>query len=731
MEKMKDGAVIPLNDEVDIRSTLDLIMSNAKPIAVSIVAFVLLGAMYQGIATPVYRADITVQIEASTDLASTAISSVAGGLSSLFDIKSTDASPKRFPLVGATIAKHNHGLSTPGIFGVGGYGWGNEKIDVASFDVPRAFEDDTFTVTVLGDSRFRLSGSDLGNNATGQVGSPLIVDTAEGQFKLVVTALNGELGAAFNVRRHSRQKVVQELREKLKIAEMGKDQSGVIGVSYDDVDPARAAAILNSIAENYVRQNRDRKSATANQSLEFLKGQLPDVQHQLEQAENKLTDYQNHHKVVDLSDQAKAVLGQSTDAQTGLVQLQQKRKEMLATMSERHPAIVALDQQITAARENLADFERAMQRLPDDQQGIVRLTRDVRVNTEIYTGLLNSIQQLRLAEAGGVGNVRVIDHAVVPEEPARPKPLIVLALSLVGGLVFGMAGCITRAALSGRVTDPTDIERQTLMNVAAVIPVSDGQRRLTRLQRKGLSGPHVLAIRARRDPAVEALRTLRTAVQFALADKTDTRIVLVTGPTEAVGKSFTAANLAVLLGSSDKRVLLVDADLRRGHLASDFAVGEGAGLADVLQSTTSLGAAIVATTAPNVDFLRAGRVFSDADELLGKAGVTDHLRALTVGYDVVVLDSPPVLAVSDTTLLAAVADVVLLVVRSGKTTGGEIVEAVKRLERASTNATQVVFNGFRPGLRSKQYGYYGYRQRYDARVPAAATTTIDAYRDRT
>ncbi len=744
---MKGGAAIPRNDDVDIRSTLDLLMGSAKPIAASVAAFLLLGAVYLTVATPVYRADITVQVEDSTDLASSAISNVVGGLATLFDIKSTDdgemeilrsrlvtekavdsvrlavtATPKRFPLIGAKIASRNRTLSTPGIFGFGGYTWGTESIDVDSFEVPRDFEDDTFIVTALGDGRFRLSGGDLDSSVAGETGVPLTVRTDAGPMSILVAALAGKPGAAFKVSRHSRQKVIQDLREKLKIAELGKDQSGVIGVSYDDIDPTRAAAVLNAIAWNYVRQNRDRKAETANQSLEFLQGQLPDVQQQLEQAENRLTAYQNRRKVIDLSDQAKAVLSQSVDAQMALVQLQQKRKELLATLSERHPAVRALDQQIDAARENIAGFERGLQRLPDDQQGMVRLTRDVRVKTEIYIGLLNSVQQLRLAKAGGVGNVRIIDHAVVAEDPVRPKPLIVVAIALVAGLFVGVAGCIVRASLSGRVTDPGEVEREALMEVAAAIPVSNGQRQLTRLSRHGgVGGPSVLAVRARRDPAVEALRALRTVVQFALADNPAARIVLVTGPTEAVGKSFTAANLSVLLGGAGKRVLLIDGDLRRGRLQADFDVSKTAGLAEVLQQTASLDASIVRAVAPNVDLLGPGRIFGEPDELFGNASVTARLRALATGYDVVVLDTPPVLAVSDTSLLAPAADLVLLVVRSGKTTSGEIVETVKRLERSGAHSTQIVFNGFRPGLRSRQYGYYGYRQPYGAPVPPTHT----------
>jgi tyrosine-protein kinase Etk/Wzc len=487
---------------------------------------------------------------------------------------------------------------------------------------------------------------------------------------------------------------------------MGKDQSGVIGVSYDDADPVRASEILNDIADSYVAQNLSRKIETADKSLQFLQGQLPDVHHQLEQAEDRLTAYQNRRKVVDLGEQAKSILVQSSEAQTSLFQLQQKRKELLSTLSERHPAVQAIDRQITAAQQTLGNFELELRGLPNDQQGIVRLTRDVRVETEIYLGLLSSIQQLRLARAGGVGNVRVIDRAIVSEVPVRPQPIIVLAVALFAGLFAGVVASFFRIALSGRISDPVDVERQTLMEVIAAIPVSEAQRQLTRLARRGIEGGAILSLRTPRDTAVEALRTLRTAVQFALPAE-GKRVVLITGPSEGVGKSFTAANLSILLGVADKRVLLIDADLRRGRLRQEFNIKTRLGLSDVLHGTETAESVISKGVATNVDLLSGGSFDGHPDELFEKADIRGLITALASHYDVIVIDSPPVLPVTDTAILASVADLVLLVAKSGMTTAGEILETVKRLQHGGAKVRQVVFNGFKPGLRSQQYRYYG------------------------
>lgn len=726
------------DQDVDVMSMIDLVAKNWRVVAVTTAVFLLLGMLIMVTTAPVYRSDIMVQVEDSTDLASQAANGVVGGLAALFDIKSTDdgemqildsrlvtqsaldtlllyidAEPKRFPLFGGFITRTFHPQFAPGVFGFGGYAWGNERIDVPRFDVPADYEGDSFKVTYLGGRSYRLSGGDLDKDVVGQFGTLLDVSTDEGEIHLLVHAIDGEPGVVFKLRRLSRQDVWQHLQKDLKITELGKEQSGVIGVSYDASDPRRASEILNLIADSYVRQNQQRKIAAADQSLRFLQSQLPDSQHALSVAEDRLTAYQNSHRVVDLTEQSKSILGQLVDAQTALFQLQQKRHELTATLEPQHPSVVAVDQQIATARDTIETYERQLQALPDNQQGIVRLTRDVRVQTEIYLGLLQSVQQLRLARAGGIGNVRVIDRAIGAESPQYPKAIVVLPISIAAGLIVGMMATIALSIFAGRVNDPSDIERGMLMDVMASIPISTAQRRLVRLVKRGVEQPSVLAKRAPHDNAVAALRSLRTAVQFALAERGTGQIVLVTGPSPGVGKSFTAANLSVLLGLAEKKVLLVDGDLRRGTLHVTFGIDNGPGVSGLLDGSTTAAAAIVRNVSKNVDLLRSGHPVGEPDELFASVALRDLATRLAAPYDVVIIDSPPVLPVADTAIVAPAADLVLLVVRAGVTTSGEIAEALKRLQRAGSPPARIVFNGLRHGIRSKRYGYYGgyYRQK--------------------
>lgn len=719
-------------DELDVRGLLDVLIRHAGRIVAVTVTCAALGAGCAFVAKPVYKADIVVQVESgSSDLRSTAEGGLVGGLGALFNVKSTDdgemeiirsrlvtepvvdgqhlhieARPRRVPVIGSIVARFNRGQSAPGLFGIGGFVWGSERIDVPTFDVPRDFVEHAFIVTTLGHGRYRLSGGDLDRDVEGATGELLRVKTGAGDVTLQVAGIEAAAGAQFVVKADSKQVVLAELQKQLTIANRGKDQSGVIGVSYESHDPVRAATVLNAIADNYVRQNANRKAATAEKSLAFLSDQIPTVELQLRAAEDRLNAYQARHEIVDLTEQAKAMLTQSTAAQTSLFELEQKRLALASTLTPAHPELAAVDRRIAAAKAQIGTINDTIRRLPDAQQNVVRLRRDATVQTEIYVGLLNSIQQLRVATASKIGNVRVIDRAIVPDEPVRPKPVLVAAIAALVGLVLGTCAVIGRAVLFGGVTDPAEIERETNLNVMATIPYSAAQRRVAQ-RCAAAGGATVLALARPGEPAVEALQSLCTALRFQLLDRPEGNRVLITGPSAGVGKSFVSANTAALLGRSGKRVLLIDGDLRRGELATRFGMQPRIGLSSVLRGGVSAADAIVRDVAPNVDLLPSGPRTDRPVELLSSDRLPALLTQAARDYDVVLVDAPPLLPVTDAVVLAAHADTILLAARAGVTTSGELLESVKRIERVGVRPTAVVFNGFRPGLRSARYGNYG------------------------
>lgn len=714
-----------LGDEPELVRYVDLVLTNRWLVAgVAAIVFTV-GTAYVLLARPVYESNLLIQVEDNTGSADTLL----GSVSSLFDAKIQaaaeieilksrmvvdhavknlrlyiEATPKRFPLVGNAIAARTPGLSRPGLLGLGGYGWANESIDVGTFDVPKAFEDETFELTALSGGRFRLDNGDLDRPIEGALGQLVESTQAGGTFRIRVSALQGNPGVVFRVKRRSELKTLQKLQRQLNVSEIRK-QSNVINVSLKSKDPDTVANILNTIGSAYVAQNVKRKSAEAEKSLAFLESVAPQLKQNLERAEAKYNAMRRKRGTFDLGIEAQAYLQDSIATQATLLALQQKRADASTRFAPGHPDMQALDRQIDGAKQKIDGLSARLRAFPDIQQDELRLRRDVEVGNAMYVGVLNNIQQLKLVSAGKVGNVREVDNAPVPEEPVEPRKALILALSAILGAMLGLMAAIAREALFGGVKDADDIERRTGLTVYGTIPDSSAQRAAEVSAKRHRSIPQLLADENPHDPAIESLKSLRTALGLALLDADNNRVLL-TGPSPGIGKSFVSANLAAVMAAAGHRVLLVDADMRRGHLNESFDVPSSPGLSDVLAGHVQLRGATRRVT-DALDFLPAGTPSPRASELLLGESTLRSLDEMSAAYDVVIIDTPPVLAVSDATILAPHCATTFLVTRARQTTIGEIAESAKQLNRISSGLLGVLFNGVDTRA-------FGYRSRYGA-----------------
>lgn len=719
----------PQEDESrEFFDVLDTLIENRRMITLITAIFFIAGVGFAILSKPVYQATVMVQVEDSPD--TSAAKSLLGDVSSLFDVKSTAAAetqilasdlvvrrtveelrlyietePVRFPVIGDFVARYNDGLTKPGIFGFGGYTWGTESVDVPIFNVPRRLEGKKFILTIEPEGKFTLDSWSLDKPLRGSLGVLERFTTDEGQFEIKISHVNANPGAQFRLVRNSPSMAVSSLQDALDVQEKIK-QSEVVIATLKDTDPVLTSTTLNTIGKQYIRQNVDRKSAEAAQSLQFLSSQLPQLKDQLREAETKLTELRDQHKTVDLSEEAKLALAQSADAKTRLLELQEKRQELLTRFADTHPSVVALDTQIASLSSYRTDAEAQLRRLPDLQQELVQRTLDVKVDTDLYTALLDNVQQLELVRAGKTGNVRLVDVASVPEIPVSPKKPLVIVASLMFGLLVGCGIAVSRTLLFRGITDSNDIERRLNIPVHAIVPVSQQQQRASLLSRRNNESEKLLSVAFPNDPAVESLRSLRTATQFSMLDAVN-NVVVIAGPAPGVGKSFVASNLAAVLASGGQTVLLIDGDIRKGRLSEAFHVCREPGLTDVLLGTRSISDAIHRDIVKGLDVITTGTFPPNPSEVLLNKKLGELVKELSENYDVVIIDSPPVLAVADTTTLATLAGTILLVAYSGQTKLGEIAESKKRLAQNGSRVNGVVFNGVDPKL-----GRYGYGSRY-------------------
>jgi len=694
-----------------------------------ITAFItLVAVLYALVAKPVYEANLMIHVEEESPNASKNILSEA---SSLFETKKAaiaemellrsrmvvsravdnlqltiDVRPKYFPVAGFWFAKQNgSALSEPGLFGYGGYVWGGEKAEVSLFEVPDAWLGREFTLTALGNHRFRFSGGGQRIVFDGDVGLRYRVPTPEGVIELKVDRMAANAGARFQLRRMSSLAMIEAIQNTLVIAEQGK-QSGIIEVKLQGENARRTHAVLSEIGREYMRQNLARKTEEAEKSLAFLNQQLPILKRQLEQSEDRYNQFRNAHGTVDLQEEARMTLQQAAVARARRNELIQKKTELLARFTEDHPVVVAINRQRKEVEAEIDAVNARIKAMPVLEQDEARLARDIKVNTDLYTALSNTAQQLRLISVGRVSNVRMVDAPIPPEKPIKPNRPLIVALAVVSGLFLGALIAFTRKAMMGGIDDPQKIERLLRARVVyATIPHSTNQDKLMRKARGDGGSLPLLASIIPEDPAVESLRSFRAALQFAMPHFRN-NVVMFAGPTRGIGKSFVTANFAAVMAASGKRVLLIDADLRNGQLHHYFGVGRERGLSRAILGKAPVDEVIHHDVVENLDFIPTGELPPNRAEFLLHPNFGMLLRQASATYDMVLLDPPPLLAIADALIIGAHAGAVFIVARSGQTNESEINESIKRLNHAGISPQGVLFNDMAPRL-----GTYGGYQR--------------------
>ena len=711
----------------DLKSHLHTLYDSRWLIGGITALITLAAVLYALLAMPVFEADLLIHVEEESPNATKNILSEA---SSLFETKKAaiaemellrsrmvvsraidnlqlyiDTQPKYFPVAGFWFANQNSGaLSEPGLFGYGGYVWGGERAEVSLFEVPEAWLGREFALTSLGSGRFRFSGGGQRTVFDGIVGQRYRVPTPEGTIELKVDRIQAKAGARFRLRRISRVAMIQAIQSALVISEQGK-QSGVIEVKLQGENAQRTYAVLREIGREYMRQNLARKTEEAEKSLAFLNQQLPILKRQLEQAEDRYNQFRNTHGTVDLQEEAKEMLAQAAATRTRSLDLIQKKTELLGRFTEDHPIIATINRQRKEAQAEIDEVNARIKALPALEQEEARLTRDIKVSTDLYTALSNTAQQLRLISVGRVSNVRMVDEPVPPEKPLKPNRPLIVALAVVTGLLLGTMIAFARNAMKGGIDDPQKIERLLHARVVyATIPHSSNQDKLMHKARGGMEPLPLLARVIPGDAAVESLRSFRAALQFAMPHFRN-NIVMFAGPTHGLGRSFVLANFAAVMAASGKRVLLIDADFRSGHLHRYFGVSRDQGLSKAINGSMRIEDVVHHEIFENLDFIPTGPLPPNRSDFLLHVNFSTLLEAAGANYDLVLIDTPPILLASDALIIGNHAGAIFLLARARVTTDAEITESIKRLNHAGLSPRGVLFNdmALRIGAGRTQY----------------------------
>lgn len=706
MSPINNKSTTKESDELDLGRLVGELIDHRKLIVSITTLFTVLAIMYALFATPIYQADSLIQVEQKQ------ANAILSNLSQILP----DSQPQSAPevallrsrmILGKTVDDLNlQTIVEEKYFPVFGKGWHRllndkpGKVLISRLYMPESESDENKLELVVNDkSNYTIYGDSY--EIKGKVGE--LVDSHGISIK--IDSIDAEPNAKFSIKYISRLKAIADLQELLSVADQGKD-TGILVLSLTGDDPVQIERILDSISSNYLAQNIARQAAQDAKSLDFLNQQLPQVRNELDVSEDKLNQYRRQNDSVDLSLEAKSVLDQIVNVDNQLNELTFRESEISQLYTKEHPTYKALMEKRKTLQDEKIKLNKRVSTMPETQQEILRLSRDVESGRAVYMQLLNRQQELNISKSSAIGNVRIIDNAETQPKPVAPKKILIMLVGLILGAMVSTSVVLIRVFLRRGIETPEQLE-EIGINVYASIPVSEEFSKKNIKNGIQSKKPHpqqgFLALENPADLAIEAIRGLRTSLHFAMMEARN-NVLMISGASPNAGKTFISSNLAAVISQTGKKVLFIDTDMRKGYTHKLFGVTNDCGLSDLLSGKTDVNKAIKKIPMIGFDFISRGMAPPNPAELLMHKNFNDLISWASGHYDLVILDTPPILAVTDAAIIGSYVGTTLLVARFELNTPKEIEVSIKRFEQSGVPIKGCILNG----VVKKASSYYGY-----------------------
>ena len=706
------------SDEVELGKLLGELYDHRKFIIKLTSVFAVLAIIYALFATPIYRADALIQVEQKQGNA--LINSISQIL--------PDAQPESAPEIGLLQSRMVLGKTVQDLnlqtiveqsyLPVIGRGLARMQGEVeGKVNISHLYlqEQDGDTpeviLTVESNDRYHIEGN--GININGRVGELI----KRKEMTILVKGIYAKPGTTFKVKYLTYLEAINSLQKSFSVADQGKD-TGMLNLTLTGKDPALTQVILKRISENYLEQNISRQAAQDAKSLKFLNSQLPQVRNDLNIAEDKLNTYRKKNDSVDLSLEAKSALEQIVNVENQLNELTFREAEISQLYTKSHPTYKALLEKRQTLEEEKEKLNLRVAKMPSTQQEVLRLSRDVESGQAIYMQLLNRQQELSIAESSAIGNVRIIDNAITQPKPVKPKKILIVLIGTILGGIISVIFVFSKMLLHRGIESPEQLEELGI-NVYASVPLSEWVEKRQKNDSKKAKDKNennlLLAEENSADLAIEALRGLRTSLHFAMLEAKN-NVLMISSASPDAGKTFISTNMSVLLASGNKRVLFIDADLRKGCVHKIFKSEAKKGLSDILQGELDVKECIKTVAGKNIDYITRGSIPPNPSELLMHNRLLELIEWASSNYDIVIIDTAPILAVTDAAIIGCYAGTTLLVARFNVNTAKEMVVARNYFEQRGVTVKGCILNGvIRKMGNYYSYGYqqYGYNYSED------------------
>lgn len=696
------------SDDIDLGKIVGELIDHRKLIFAITTAFTVIAVLYALLATPIYQSTALIQVEqkqgnvildslsqmlpdsqpqSAPEIALIQSRMILGKTVDDLNLQA-EIEPKYFPIFGRGLARLLG--KEPGTISVSRF-----YLDSGSNDVPSEV-----TLTILGENNFEIERE--GYSLKGKKGV-LLEDKG---VSILVDSIDAEAGSQFKITYISRLKAISNLLESLNVADQGKD-TGMLNLTFTGDNPTLISQVLSSITQNYLAQNVARQAAQDAKSLEFLNEQLPKVRTDLDAAEDKLNSYRKQKDSVDLTMEAKSVLDQIVNVDNQLNELTFREAEISQLYTKEHPTYKALMEKKQTLQTERNKLNKKVSSMPSTQQEVLRLSRDVESGRAVYLQLLSRQQELNIAKSSAIGNVRIIDNAITEPEPVRPKKILVIVLGIIIGLFFSVGFVFVRVFLRRGIESPEQLEEMGI-NVYASIPVSEWLTKNTnKNKRQKNESDKLLSVENPADLAVEAIRSLRTSLHFAMMESKN-NILMISGASPNAGKTFVSTNLAATIAMTGKKVLFIDSDLRKGYVHKMLGSKNVKGLSDILSGQAKVESIIERVSEGDFDYICRGQTPPNPAELLMHPRFKELLSWASQNYELVIVDTPPILAVTDAAIIGKYAGTTLLVARFEANTAEEIAVSIKRFEQTGVVIKGCILNCVMK--KASSYYSYGYSQ---------------------
>ena len=732
------------NDDIDLMALLFAILRGWKTIVFFAVLGLVIGILYSRYVNPTFKSDALIQIEQNSQ----GISALGSDISSLVGSEAskaqTEAELIRSRMILEPVVNLLHlriRLSDPNIGKLDRIKSNSTdtqinkpesvslktedgKVEVSHFNVSQQYLNRQFTLTRSGTGFVLSNGFD---DFKGQIGKMHQFRGTDGQIQIKVNDLPAD-GYSVNITKQSLQNATNAINSALDVKERGQ-QTGIIELSMTGPNQEQVTSLLRQIVVSYVNQNQSRGTEETTKTIKFMETQIPTLKKKLEDSEKEFNKFREKSGTIDIGQEAGILLTENSQIDAQLNELKLKKADLTTYYTEDHPLVIQINEQLDVLNSRKQEIDNTIAGLPEVQREFLQLSEDTAINREIYLTLLKNYEQLKIVKAGQIGFARIIDLPISTFNTIAPKKLQIWVLATLLGTMLGAILVLIKSLLRNVVKDPERIEGKTGVPVVATIPRSP---LLTRLRKNKKAPNRLLAYVDNNSLSYEAIKSLRTNLMFGMPVQgragQRAKVILITGESPGVGKSFISANLTEVFAQLDKKVLIIDADMRLGELHRMFSMSQDNGLADYLsqdkthllksnakttevitsQESSNLASFIHPTGIDNIDFMPRGQHPRNPASLLANGSFNHLMAELNLHYDYIVIDSPPVLAASDAMILAQHADKVLMVTRYDDSIEGQLVYAVNQMNKANIQVDGIILNDVQQGIMSKYSYHYSY-----------------------